>query len=582
MSIWVIFKLLGSLALLMFGMKSMSEALQKMAGPQLRHVLGAMTTNRFTGMLTGMLVTASVQSSTATTVMTVSFVNAGLLTLAQAISVIMGANIGTTLTAWIMSAGMSFDITSAIYPAFFIGIILIYLKHYRYIGDFLFGLSFLLLGLGTLRLTGTEMHLGENQALLDFFASFDPDSFLTTLVFLVLGGILTFCVQSSAAVMAITMILCSSGALPIYQGIALVMGENIGTTVTSNLAALSANTQARRAALAHMFFNVFGVIWILFVFRPFIDMVCGWVGYDVTMDKTAVDASVFLANAAKLSFVLAAFHTTFNVANTMILIWFIPQIEKLVCAVIKPKKVDEEEDFRLHFITAGFMKTPELSVLEAQKEIQAFSNRMQRMFGMVRELLTLSSSATNKKDSKAGDFNKLYTRIEKYEGISDNMELEIAKYLDSVSDAHLSDDTKAKIRAMLREISELESIGDACFNMARTISRKYNVKEDHFIEKQYDHLHQMMELTDQSLTQMNRLMAGRKESFDVNRTFNIEHEINNYRNQLKSQNINDINNHQYTYAVGTIYMDLINECEKLGDYVVNVVEARMGTRQKEA
>ena len=581
MSIWVIFKLLGSLALLMFGMKSMSEALQKMAGPQLRHVLGAMTTNRFTGMLTGMLVTASVQSSTATTVMTVSFVNAGLLTLAQAISVIMGANIGTTLTAWIMSAGMSFDITSAIYPAFFIGIILIYLKHYRYIGDFLFGLSFLLLGLGTLRLTGTEMHLGENQALLDFFASFDPNSFLTTLVFLVLGGILTFCVQSSAAVMAITMILCSSGALPIYQGIALVMGENIGTTVTSNLAALSANTQARRAALAHMFFNVFGVVWILFVFRPFIDMVCGWVGYDVTMEKSAVEARVFLANAAKLSFVLAAFHTTFNVANTLILIWFIPQIERLVCAVIKPKKVDEEEDFRLHFITAGFMKTPELSVLEAQKEIQAFSNRMQRMFGMIRELLTLSSSASNKKDNKAGDFNKLYTRIEKYEGISDNMELEIAKYLESVSDAHLSDDTKAKIRAMLREISELESIGDACFNMARTISRKYNGKEDHFIEKQYDHLHQMMELTDQSLTEMNRLMGGRRESYDVNRTFNIEHEINNYRNQLKSQNISDINNHKYTYAVGTIYMDLINECEKLGDYVVNVVEARMGTRQKE-
>ena len=576
MSIWIIFKLLGSLALLMFGMKSMSEALQKMAGPQLRHVLGAMTTNRFTGMLTGMLVTASVQSSTATTVMTVSFVNAGLLTLAQAISVIMGANIGTTLTAWIMSAGMSFDITSAIYPAFFLGIILIYLKKYRYIGDFLFGLSFLLLGLGTLRMTGTEMHLGENQALLDFFASFDPDSFITTLIFLFLGGVLTFCVQSSAAVMAITMILCSSGALPIYQGIALVMGENIGTTITSNLAALSANTQARRAALAHMFFNVFGVVWILFIFRPFIDMVCGWVGYDVTMQKEAVTTAVFLANAAKLSFVLAAFHTTFNVANTFILIWFIPQIEKFVCWVIKPKKVDEEEDFRLHFITAGFMKTPELSVLEAQKEIQSFSERMQRMFGMVRELLTLSSSSNNKKDSQAGDFNKLYTRIEKYEGISDNMELEIANYLNSVSDAHLSDDTKAKIRAMLREVSELESIGDACFNMARTISRKYNGKEDHFVEKQYDHLHQMMELTDQSLTQMNRLMMGRKESFDVNRTFNIENEINNYRNQLKSQNITDVNNREYTNAVGTIYMDLINECEKLGDYVVNVVEARMG------
>jgi len=580
MSIWVIFTLLGSLALLMFGMKSMSEALQKMAGPQLRHVLGAMTTNRFTGMLTGMLVTASVQSSTATTVMTVSFVNAGLLTLAQAISVIMGANIGTTLTAWIMSAGMSFNVTNLAFPAFFVGIILIYQKRYRYIGDFLFGLAFLIFALGILRQTGQDMHLGENQHVLDFFASFDPTSFLTTLTFLLLGGVLTFCVQSSAAVMAITMILCSSGALPIYQGIALVMGENIGTTVTSNLAAMSANTQARRAALAHMFFNVFGVIWILFVFRPFIDMVCGWVGYDVTMTKEAAGAAAFLANASKLSFVLAAFHTSFNVANTMILIWFIPQIEKFVCWVIKSKKVDEEEDFRLHFITAGFMKTPELSVLEAQKEIQQFANRMQRMFTMVRELLKLSSSSNNKKDSQAGDFNKLFTRIEKYEGISDNMELEIAKYLDSVSDAHLSDDTKAKIRAMLREISELESIGDACYNMARTISRKYNGKQDHFIDRQYEHLHQMMELTNQSLSQMNVLLAGRKETYDINRSFNIENEINNYRNQLKSQNINDINNHEYTYAVGTIYMDLINECEKLGDYVVNVVEARMGTRQK--
>ena len=539
-----------------------------------------MTTNRFTGMLTGTLVTASVQSSTATTVMTVSFVNAGLLTLAQAISVIMGANIGTTLTAWIMSAGFSFNITDFVYPAFFIAIILIYYKQKRFIGDFLFGIAFMFLGLGTLRQTGIDMHLGENQAVLDFFASFDPNSFGTTLLFLLLGGILTFCVQSSAAVMAITMILCSSGVLPIYQGIALVMGENIGTTVTSNLAALSANTQARRAALAHMFFNVFGVIWILFIFRPFVDMVCGFVGYDVTMTKEAVGAEAFLANAAKLSFVLAAFHTCFNVVNTFILIWFIPQIEKFVCWVIKPKKVDEEEDFRLHFITAGFMKTPELSVLEAQKEIQSFSERMQRMFNMVRELLTLSSSETAKKNSaQVGDFNKLYTRIEKYEGISDNMELEIAKYLDSVSDAHLSDDTKAKIRAMLREISELESIGDACFNMARTISRKYQGKQDHFNEKQYDHIHQMMELTDEALGQMNTLMLGRKDSYDVNRSFNLENEINNYRNQLKSQNIMDINNHEYTYAVGTIYMDIINECEKLGDYVVNVVEARMGMRK---
>ena len=576
----VTFKLLGSLALLMFGMKSMSEALQKMAGPQLRHVLGAMTTNRFTGALTGMSVTAAVQSSTATTVMTVSFVNAGLLTLAQAISVIMGANIGTTLTAWIMSAGMSFNVSNLSFVAFFVGIILIYQKRLRYIGDFLFGLAFLVFALAILRATGQDMRLGENQAVLDFFASFDPNSFWTTLIFLLLGGVLTFCVQSSAAVMAITMILCSSGALPIYQGIALVMGENIGTTITSNLAALSANTQARRAALSHMLFNVFGVIWILFVFRPFIDMVCGWVGYDVSLTKEATDSATFLANAGKLSFVLAAFHTCFNLANTMILIWFIPQIERLVCWVIKPKSVDVEDEFRLHFITAGLMKTPELSVLEAQKEIESFAERMQRMFNMVRDLLQLSSSLSNTKGNNGATFNKLFTRIEKYEGISDKMELEIANYLDSVSDAHLSDETKAKIRAMLREISELESIGDACFNMARTISRKYNGKQDHFNTKQYEHIHQMMELTDQSLTQMNRLISGRKDAYDVNRTYNIENEINNYRNQLKSQNINDINNHEYTYAVGTIYMDLINECEKLGDYVINVVEARTGTKKK--
>jgi len=574
----ILFKLLGSLALLMFGMKSMSDALQKMAGPQLRHVLGAMTTNRFTGMLTGTLVTASVQSSTATTVMTVSFVNAGLLTLAQAISVIMGANIGTTLTAWIMALGASFDISIVSYVGFFLGIILIYMKKHRYIGDFLFGLGLLLLGLTTLRLTGNEMDLGHNPDVLHFFQSFDPDSFWTTLVFLLLGGVLTFCVQSSAAVMAITMLLCGSGAMPIYQGIALVLGENIGTTVTSNIAALSANTQARRAALAHMFFNVFGVLWILLVFRWFIDGVMWVVDYAGTnFFGQNMDA---MSTQSRLTFTLAAFHTGFNVINASILIWFIPQIEKFVCWVIKPKKVDEEEDFRLHFITAGFMKTPELSVLEAQKEIQSFAERMQRMFGMVQELLNESSSLTGKKQDDE-KFNKLFTRIEKYEGISDNMELEIAKYLEQVSDAHLSDETKGKIRAMLREVSELESIGDACYNMGRTISRKYNAKQDHFNEKQYSHLHQMMGLTDNALSQMNQLMGGRKDSYDVNRTFNIENEINNFRNQLKAQNIVDINNHEYTYAEGTVYMDLINECEKLGDYVVNVVEARMGTRQRD-
>ena len=565
MSIWIFLKIIGSLALLIYGMKVMSEALQKMAGAQLRHILAAMTTNRVTGMLTGMFVTCAVQSSSATTVMTVSFVNAGLLTLAQAISVIMGANIGTTLTAWVMSLGYNVDLTCVVYPAFFLGIMLIYSKSKRYFGDFLFGIAFLFFSLVMLSAAGKELDLAHNPDVINFFSSFDTGSHLTIIIFLLIGTIITCIVQSSAAVMAITILLCSTGVLPIYLGIALVMGENIGTTATANLAALGANSQARRAAMAHLVFNVIGVFWVLCVFYPFVDFVCSFVDYNPN------DHSLTTEQLAKrLPIVLAAFHSFFNVTNTFALIWFIPQIEKLVCKLIKSKNNEVEEEFRLRYIGGStIMKTPELSVLEAQKEITSFAERIQRMFGLVRELL----ATTNE-----NDFNKLYARIEKYENISDSMEIEIAKYLNMVSDAHLSDDTKAKIRAMLREITEIESIGDSCYNIARTINRKMSGTED-FTEKRYEHLHQMFELTDDSLTQMNVLLAGRKVNYDVNRSFNIENEINNYRNQLKNQNINDINDHAYTYAMGTMYMDIISECEKLGDYVVNVVEARMGTRK---
>ena len=563
----IFFKIAGSLALLIYGMKIMSEALQKMAGPQLRHVLGAMTTNRFTGMLTGTFITSAVQSSTATTVMTVSFVNAGLLTLAQAISVIMGANIGTTLTAWIMSLGYSLDLTNFVFPAFLVGIVLIYSRKHRYKGDFLFGIAFLFFSLVLLSDTGKSMNLQSNRTVIDFFGSFDVNSYTTILIFLLIGTIITLIVQSSAAVMAITILLCSTGVLPVYLGIALVMGENIGTTGTANLVALGSNTQARRTAMAHLVFNVFGVIWVLCLFYPFVHTICHIVGYDPDGPRLSVHEL-----SVKLPIILATFHTFFNVLNTGILIWFIPQIEKVVCWIVKSGKKEEDEEFRLRFIQAGIMKTPELSVLEAQKEICSFAERIQRMFGMVRELLG------TKEDSK---FVKLFTRIEKYESISDNMELEIAKYLSAVSDAHLSDDTKGKIRGMMREISELESIGDSCYNLARTISRQNNSKEN-FTEQQYEHIHQMFELTDEALSQMNVVINGRKENVDINHSFNIENEINNYRKQLRNQNINDIDNHLYTYTSGTMYMDIINECEKLGDYVVNVVEARMGTKLHDA
>ena len=569
MSIWIVFKLIGSLALLMFGMKSMSESLQKMAGPQLRRVLGAMTTNRFTGMLTGVAVTAAVQSSTATTLMTVSFVNAGLLTLMQAISVIMGANIGTTVTAWIMSLGFSFNITDFVYPAFFLGIILIYMKKRRVIGDFLFGVAFLFLGLGTLKETGTNFATDPamRDSIMAFFSQFG-DSFWSYALFLVVGSVLTLCVQSSAAMMAITMILCSTGVLQIQQGIMLVLGENIGTTITANIVAMGANVQARRAALAHFTYNMIGVVWSLLLMKPFLNLVCGIAGFDQSL---AAGDPGYEDNLLKISVVLATFHSMFNITNTAILIWFVPQIEKLVCAVIKPRKQDEEDDFKLHFITSGIMKTPELSVLEAQKEIKAFGERIQAMFNMVRNLL----------DEEDNDkFVKLYTRIEKYEEISDQMEIDIANYLHDVSDAHLSDETKAKMRAMLREISEIESIGDSCYKLARFFNRYHTGKEE-FSGYQLKNIKTMMELVDNSLTEMNKTLVSYKEQNDINRTYNIENEIDNYRDMIKAENFSEVNDQKYSYAIGTMYSDIFDECETLGDYVLNVVEARMGIKKKD-
>ena len=554
-------KLLGSIALLMYGMKVMSEALQKMAGPQLRHLLGAMTTNRFTGVATGALVTVAVQSSAATTVMTVSFVNAALLTLSQAISIIMGANIGTTLSAWIMSAGFSFDVTTLVWPVFLIAIILIQLGKHRYLGDFLFGLSFLLFALGMLRVTGVEMDLAHNTAVVNFFDSFDSGRYLTILLFLLVGTILTFIAQSSAAIMAITMVLCSTGVIDIYQGIALVMGENIGTTLTANIAAMSANTQARRAAAAHLFFNVFGVIWILCCFYPFVRLVCRIVGMDPTAE---------MQDPTHLSFALATFHTAFNVTNTLILIWFIPQIEKLVCKVIKPKQTEEEEEFRLKYIRGGLMKTPEISVLQAQKEIAVFGERMMSMSEMVRDLYKTQDEA---------EFSKIFERIKKYEQISDNMENEIGKYLGQVGDAHLSDDTKEKIRAMLRQIGELESIGDAGYNMARVIRRKHEAKID-FNEQQEDGIKEMLALAQQAGERMLEMLNGRREDFDFQPSEDIEAQINECRDRLKDQNMRNIDDHVYSYDSGSIYMDLINEAEKAGDYIINVVEARLGTSHR--
>lgn len=556
----IILKLLGSIALLIYGMKVMSEALQKMAGPQLRHLLGTMTKNRFSGVVTGALVTVAVQSSAATTVMTVSFVNAALLTLAQAISVIMGANIGTTMSAWIMSAGFSFNMANVVWPTFLIAIILIQTGKHRYLGDFLFGLSFLLFALGMLKATGVEMDLASKPAVVNFFAAFKTN-YGTILLFLLIGTILTALVQSSAALMAITMVLCSTGAITIFQGIALVMGENIGTTVTANLAAMSANTQARRTALAHLLFNVFGVVWVLILFFPFVRMVCGVVGLDPEAPQQ---------DPTKLSFALATFHTFFNVINTAVLIWFIPQIEKIVCNIIKPRKAEEEDEFRLQFIRGGLMKTPELSVFQAQKEIVVFGEKMEKMFSILKELFY-----TDDDDS----FGKIFERVEKYEDMSDKMENEIARYLSDVGDAHLSDETKEKIRAMLRQIGELESIGDSFFNIARFL-RRGREKKVVFTEEQFDGGKQMYSLVEEALKQMNIVLSSRKEDVNIEDSIAVERRINQCRDTWRARNVENVDNHVYGYSNGTVFMDLINESERCGDYVMNVVEARLGVKHK--
>ena len=546
-------RLIGSLALFLYGMKIMSEGLQKFAGDSLRRILTAMTTNRVTGVLTGVLITALIQSSSATTVMVVSFVNAGLLTLTQSIGVIMGANIGTTVTAWLISAlGFKVDIAAFALPllAFALPLFFSGKSSRKSIGEFVFGFAFLFMGLQSLKANAPD--LGANPEMLAFVQNYTDMGFFSIILFLFIGAILTMIVQASAATMAITLIMCANGWIDYHLGVALVLGVNIGIPITANLAALTGNTQARRAALAHLVFNVFGVMWVLVLFNPFTNAVSWFVTHVMKVSDPAV----------AVSFKLAAFHTAFNISNTFIMIWFVSLIEKTVCTLIKPKVEDEE--YRLRYITGGMLSTAELSILQAHKEISLFAERTARMFNMVKELFYEKNEET---------FLKTYSRIEKYENISDRMEIEIANYLTEVSEGRLSSESKEEIRIMLRAVSEIESIADSCNNLARSIKRRNEFKSE-FTEEQNKHLDHMFELVSGALNRMN-LILHKPELVhdDINPSYNIENEINNYRNQLKSRNIEDINNKLYQYQDGVYYMDMVSESEKLGDYVLNVVQA---------
>ena len=549
-----IFSLVGSLALFLFGMKTMSEGLEKFAGDRLRSILTAMTKNRVMGVLTGILITALIQSSSATTVMVVSFVNAGLMTLAQSIGVIMGANIGTTVTAWIISAvGFKVNIAAFAIPLLAIGMPLIFNRkdNRKSIGEFIFGFSFLFMGLSFLQETATSMNIGDMVA--NLLAHVPQNSFLTIILFVIVGAIVTMIVQASAATMAITLMLFGMNiqGFGFEQAAALAMGQNIGTTITAFMASLTANTQARRAALAHMFFNVFGVVVFLIVFYP----ACHAVSWFVEN----------IMGGGNDLYKLSAFHTAFNIINTLLLIGFVKQIEALVCKVLPMKAQDE--DYRLKYISGGLLSTAELSIMEAQKEIHSFAERCQRMSRFVPELLQQEDETK---------FNKLFTRIEKYENITDSMEMEIASYLNKVSEGRLSDASKSQIQKMLRQITELESIGDSVYNLGRTLNRHRMHCQKAFTDEQIQHMQTMMQLVDGALVEMLKRIDLPITKAGLKTSLNIEHEINNYRTQLKNQNLQDVNSGLYDYQLGVFYVDFISECEKLGDYVMNVMQAGKG------
>lgn len=552
--------LIGSLALFLYGMKIMSEGLEKFAGNRLRSILAAMTKNRFMGVMMGILVTALIQSSSATTVMVVSFVNAGLMTLTQSIGVIMGANVGTTVTAWIISAiGFKVNIALFALPLIGLGLPLIFSRkgNRKNIGEFIFGFSFLFMGLNYLQTSATNLHIDVIVA--NLLSHMTSDSFITIIIFVLVGALVTTIVQASAATMAITLMLFDMHipGFGFELAAALAMGQNIGTTITAFMASLTANTQAKRAALAHMFFNVFGVIVVLIIFYPFCQFV-SWFVEDI------------LHNSNNPLFRLSAFHTFFNIGNTLLLIGFVKQIKELVCKLLPLK--EENEEYRLRYISGGLLSTAELSILQARKEIIVFAQRCRKMLDLINGLLNTE---------KGQEFNSIFTRIEKYEQITDSMDLEIAKYLNQVSEGRLSDDSKMQILQMLRTVSELESIGDSFFNMGRTLNRKREYTTEDFTDKQYEHINNMLTLVKKALDEMVKVVS-REEGIqiDYHISYNIENEINNYRNQLKNKNIVDINNNVYSYQIGTFYIDFISECEKLGDYILNVIQSSSGEKLK--
>lgn len=547
-------KLIGSLGVFLYGMKLMSEALQKVAGAKMRHILAAMTSNRVKGVITGLLITTIIQSSSATTVMVVSFVNAGLLSLIESIGVIMGANVGTTVTAWLISI-LGFKISMAEVSLPMIGLCLPLLfsnkRSRKSWGELIIGFALLFIGLEFLK--DAMPNLNENPEILTFLKEYTDLGYVSYILFMLIGTALTILIQSSSATMALTLVMCANGWISFEIAASMVLGENIGTTVTANLAAMVANTAAKRAALAHLVFNVFGVVWVLSIFPIFLS----WIEH----------LSVFLgignptSNIGSVPMALSLFHTMFNVANVLILIWFVKLIAKIVIKLI-PIKEKNEDAFTLKHIKIGLLSTPDASLFQAKQEISLYAKNTKDMFRKVTECLEMPTK----------DFPKQFDNLVKMEDESDNVEIEIANYLTKVSESKLSTENSQRIRAMFKIVSEIESIADSSLNVTKAIARR-NDQNVVFSEELTNKLKHMFSLIDETLYVMSVNLSMEYREVNAKKAYELEKAINDYRTILKQEHLIAIEEKRYDYPTGILYNDIFSECEKIGDYAINITQA---------
>ncbi len=569
--------LLGAVCLFLYGMKIMSEGLQKTAGSRLRSILAWMTKNRILAIITGIVITALIQSSSASVSMVVSFVNAGLMPLEQSLAVSFGAALGTTFTEWIIAIfGFKVKMSAFLLPLLAIGVPMLFIKrnNYKNIGELLIGFAFLFMGLDAI--SANVPDLSKSPEIFSFLQQYTSMGFLSILIFTIVGWIVTMVIQSSAATFAIVLIMAAKGWISFDIGCAMVLGASIGTSITPLLASLGGNAEAKKAALGHALFNLFGAIWVLIIFQPFVSMVT-WVVkdlfglgdplalYNSVSGGASVDGKALMQEQVAMSIGMTMFHTIFKLCNLLIMIWFTKLYVKLLNTLIKSRK-KEDEEFQLKYIQGGLMSASELNIDPAQREIVVFAGRVERMLGMVKELVHTKTGTP--------EFNKIYSRIQKYEDITDRMEFEIGSYLNKVLDGRLSSSAKARVASLLSIISELESIGDSCNNIAKALVRKEEA-DAHFNEYNYANIDEMLRLVSEAMTNMLMVLTDidNVTAEDLMRNYNKEREINNFRNQCRTENIENVNQKKYPYKAGIFYMDIVCEAEKLGDFIVNVIDS---------